>query len=912
MRWFDLLQLRLRTLFFRDRLEAELKREFDFHLEQQIAENLAAGMPPQHAREAAVRKIGGLEQYAEQCRDARGLHLIESTTQDLRYALRSLRKSPAFTAVAVLSLALGIGANIAIFSLVDSLILQQMPVRDPQNLFFVRTQAVKTGNFQVSRNVTSRDLDQMLHRSTQVENIAAYQQDQRLSIGVDRSSELAPAELVSGTFFDLLGVRPALGRTLTPADDSKTGNASSQGWPAMISYGFWQRRFAANPNVLGKPITVNTIPCVIVGVTPPGFMGFSLDEPTSVFLPLITSAQIEQGSVSAGFTDPDDTPGFPIVRLKSGIDSKKAEAELTVIFHQTELENKGNDADDAAVMQKLNIELQPASQGESSLRRRYSDPLRALLAVVGAVMLIACGNIAGLLIARGKARQKEIAIRIGLGSTRPRILRQLLTESLLLSLLGCSVGILFAIWARHSIVSFATQAAPSVTSLPMRWDWHLFAFLAALCVGTAVLFGLAPAWMATRVDPQEALKSAQSSHRSGRLPFGRILVAGQIALSLALVVGAGLFLGTLRKLYHINLGFNQEHLLMVTMDPHLIGYSDERSESLYKQLLERVRELSGVQSATFVDSPLFSGRATLSSATVVGYIPKTGEELSNHWTVTYAVGPDFFSTLEMPLKEGRDFTKADNSGAPAVVVINESFAKHYFSGKVPIGQKVSFRTKNRPDAEIVGVVRDAHYFSAQWETQEAIFTPMLQVEMKNFSPEQTLIVRTAGDPDLMAGDLRAALRNIDPNLPIYDMVTMSGQVASTFSQERLLAILSTFFGLLALVLSAIGLYGALSYGVTQRTGEIGIRMALGADRGNIFRLVLNETTLVLAGGITAGIALAWAGSRLIRTLLYGISDHDVRTFVFAVLVLACVALLAALLPARRAVRVDPLVALRYE
>jgi predicted permease len=912
MRWIYKFRLRLRTIFRRKQVEDELGSELQFHLEQQIAENIANGISRDEARYAALRKIGGITQIQEQCRETRGLNFLESTLQDLRYAIRNLRHAPAFTAVAVFSLALGIGANTAIFSLIDSLLLTSLPVHNPQNLFFVQTAAVKTGHFNVSRSISGRDMDQMLRRATQIESITAVQTQDRLSIVSNGVSELAPAELVSGTYFDLLGVRVALGRTLGPGDDSKTGNAGGQGWPAVISYGYWRSRFAGNPEIVGRPIAVNTIPFVIVGVAPPGFLGFSLDRPASIFLPMITSAQVEQGSVSAGFPEPDDAPGMPIVGLKPGTDPKKANAELTVLFHEAESENKGNDANAAAVVQKLSIELKPASQGESGLRLQYSDPLHALMGVVAAVMLIACANIAGLLIARGAVRKREFAIRLSLGSSRRRLIRQLLTESVVLAIMGSVAGLLFAIWARHSIVTFALHSSFEEIALPLHWDYHLLLFLVALCAATIVLFGIIPAWLVTRVDPQEVLKTSQKSHRSGRLPLGRVLIAGQIALSLALVVASFLFLATVRKLYRIDLGFNQEHLLMATMDPHLIGYSDQQAEALYKQALRRSKALPGIRSATLVDNPLFSGRAFLSSATVPGYVPKAGEDLSNRWTITYGAGPNFFSTLQMPLKEGRDFSEADTATSTPVVVINESMARHFFQDKYPIGRKISFRGKNRPDAEIVGVVRDAHYFSAQWETQEAIFTPVFQVEAKQFSPEQTLILRTAEDPARATADLRAMLRGLDPNLPIYNILTMREKVSHSFSQEQLLAALSGFFAMLALTLSAIGLYGVLAYSVSQRTGEIGVRMALGADRGKILRMILGETGQLLGIGVMAGLAMSFAATRLIKTMLYGVTPDDPRSFLFGSLILVLVGVCAALLPARRAVTIEPMEALRYE
>jgi predicted permease len=908
MRWLDKFKLRLRTLFRRNKVESGLHREFEFHLQQQIAENLAKGMPAAEARYSALRTIGGIAKIQEQCRDQRGMHWLETTIQDIRYALRSLRKNPAFTLVAILSLALGTGANTAIFSLIDSILLNSLPVKDPQQLVFVRTSRTKVGNFMLSTTLFNRDVKQMEQQARLLDGIASYDDFDRANVSVKGHAELTRAEFVSGTYFSVLGVPAQIGRTLVPEDNLPAGNSAAAGWPAVISDGYWRRRFGGDTGVIGEPIAVNTIPAVIVGVMPRNFYGLSVEQRPDVLMPLMMHDQVVSGSTSAGFPGPKEPAGEVLARLQRAIPQSKAAAELTVIFHQTELSQENLSAADQEKIAKQFIEFDSAARGSSMLRRRFADPLRALMAAVALVMLIACANIASLLLAKASARQKEIAVRLSLGSSRRRLVRQLLTESLILSISGCAIGVGFAIVARKVTLELGQGSA---VGLNMPWGFRLLIFLAAVCVLNALLFGLMPALRAAKVDPNTVLKSGQATHYSARLPLGRVLVGAQLAISLVLVAGAALFLGTLRNLYQVDLGFNSEKLLMATMDPRLAGFKDTRVAGVYKQVLADVKRLPSVESATLMNNRLFSGRAHLSNARVVGYIPEKGEDQSNSFTVTYGVGPQFFETLRMPLAEGRDFSEADKEGAPPVVLINEAMAKHYFRDKDPIGQKVTFGSAAKI-AEIVGVARDAHYFDVLDEKQEAIFTPLLQVQVADFGSEETLIARTKTDPANVANDVRAVVRQIDSNLPLFDVTTMREQVADDLSTPRLMATLSSFFGLLALALSAIGLYGVLAYGVTRRTGEIGIRMALGADRGSILKLIMGETSQIVLIGILAGIALSWAASRLIKSMLYGLSAHDVRVFAFSAAVLAVIALAATALPARRAVRVDPMVALRYE
>ena len=892
MRWLDKILMRLRSLLGRDRMERELESEFRFHLDQQIAENLQAGMSPKEARAAALRAVGGIAQLEEECRDARGVQWFETLAQDLRYAFRTLRRTPAFTVVAVLTLALGIGANTAIFSLVDAVMLKLLPVREPQRLFFLRSSSVQVGNFHISRTVSLGTLKQMAQAKT-LDGITAYDEAPHLNVSVNGRVDLASGNFVSGTYFNVLGVPAVLGRTLTP-DDDRPEAAAAQGWPAMVSYGYWQLRFAGRADVLGQRVTINQIPFVIVGVIAPGFTGIDLEEHADLVMPSVSRSQVIEEKVSAGFPKPDDYAGQVVGRLRPGMSLSTAAAELTVIFRQNEIALAGakmsNDQREA--IQKLSIEPTPAGQGSSAIRKKFSTALEVLMVVVGLVMLIACANIASLLLARSSARQREIAVRLSLGSSRMRLARQLLTESLVLSALGGTLGLLLAIWGRNAIVYFATSEAGSI---PLQLDWRLLAFTAGVCILNALLFGLAPAWRASRIDCNEALKS-RSGRTASRLPMGRVLVAGQVAISLALLVGAALFLSTLRRLYQVDLGYSRDQLLMMTVDPHLAGYEGTRLPQFWNELTARAKATPGVRSVSLMSNRLLGGMTRLNSLFVPGYTPSPAEK-GTLWVVSFAVGPQFFATTGMPLVAGRDFTELDSgTTSPRVAVINQSMAKHFFGDRDAIGQHIGNDSKG-PMAEIVGIAKDVHYFGMTEDKQDVWFSPMMQdagVLWYNPLEDSTLVVRTNLDPDRMVSDLRGVVRAIDPNVPVYDVKSMSEQVDANLAQQRTLALLTSFFGLLALGLSAIGLYGVLAYGVAQRTGEIGIRMALGADRSSILRLIFRETVQVLAIGIAAGLAIAIGGGKLVQSLLFGVTPHDIGAFAAGVLVLSAVALIAAL------------------
>ena len=811
-----------------------------------------------------------------------------------------LMKSPGFALAAIISLALGIGANTAIFSLIDSVLLSTLPVSHPEQLQSVNTNAVATGDMRISQSMTVGTLKAMQDRAQTVLGLCGSEAVDKLNVGVDGQADLASGEFVSGNYFSMLGVPALIGRTFAAGDDRPDGRL------AVIGFGYWQKRFGADPGVIGRAITVNGVHFRIAAVTPPQFYGTSMDKAVAIMMPRATMPQVEEGHLSAKAPRASDSAGSVFARVKRGTE-KGAAVELTAIFRQEALSVASSGTLDRAAAQKFWIELTPGSQGFSMIRQRFSEPLKVLMVVVGLVMLIACANIANLMLARASARQREIAIRLSLGSGRWRLVRQLLTESVLLSLVGGALGLLVAIWARNGIILLGTRpgTTPAISAV---WNWRVLGFTAGISILNALLFGIAPAVRAAQIDFVEALKSGRTGRAAGRLPLARILVVAQVSLSLALLVGAGLFLGTLRNLDRIDLGFARDHALMVTVDPSLAGYKEPAMREIYRRILEAASRVRGVRSASFMQSRFLSSSVNAGTVFIPGYMPRNGEDLHNLWVISNEVTPGFFANAGLHLAAGCDFTDRDTEGAPPVAAINQTMAQHFFGSRDPIGERIAW-DRNEPPMTIVAVLRDFKIFGVRPSHNEMIFTPFLQSKAGSSA---TLLVRTAGDPLRVAADIRAAILAVDAKIPQFDVATMGKQVENSLTQERLVAILASAFGALALGLAAIGLYGVLAYGVTQRTGEIGLRMALGADRGRILALILSETARLVAIGSAVGIGIALVGARAVEKMLYGVKPADARSIAIAIAILAAVALIAGLLPARRAARLEPLAALRHE
>jgi predicted permease len=901
MRFLSAAFARFAGLFAKSSRDRDWDEEIQAHLRMHIEDNLRAGMDPVEARRAALLKFGGIETAREACRDRRGLPWLETLLQDLRYALRTFAREPGFTAVVVLTLALGVGANTAMFSLVDTVMLKLLPVSRPEQLFYVYTSSTQVGTIKLSRTILNRDLAAMHQGARRLASISSYAPASQLNVGVNGHSALASGHFVGGDYFHLLGVQPILGRAIQPSDQHADGRV------ALISFGYWQRRFGADAGVLGKAITISGVPFTIVGVTPREFYGLDADAPADLLLPYATIKQIDAGQASSEEPKPDDSPDFVLARVKPGVTRQSAEAELAAIYRQAE-RAAGGSVDQLAFLDKLTMDLQPASKALSSARNRFSEPLRVLMVVVALVMLIACANIANLLLAKSGVRRREIAIRLSLGSSRLRLIRQLLTESLLLSLFGGLLGVLLAVWLRAAIVYLASPQDGAIP-IPAEWNLRVFAFTAAVCLLNAVFFGLAPALRATAVDLVSPLKGVFRP-RPGRLRLGKVLVAGQVALSLTLLVAAGLFLGTFRNLERIDLGFDRDRVLMLTLDPTMAGYRGPKAAQVFQTALDRTAAIPGVQAVTLLRDRMLTGQISMSSLWVPGYALRSDENAANQWVISNAVGPRFFAIAGMHLIAGRDFSERDNLAAPQVAVVNQTMARHYFAGGNPLGQRIA-RSKEGPPIEIVGVVRDTAYMNVRTTNQDVLFTPILQTEADSCN-SATIFIRTADDSPRVAQDVRAAMQAVDPNLPPIAVRTMHQQVANTLIQQRLLATLSAFFGALALALSAVGLYGVISYGIAQRTAEIGLRMALGASRASILNLTLGETARLTAAGMALGLAIALVCCRFVAGLLYGIAPTDTASLGGSAALLTVVALLAGFIPGRRASRVDPITALRFE
>jgi predicted permease len=835
--------------------------------------------------------------------------LEEEMFQDLRFGMRMLGRSPVFTAVAVMSLALGIGANTAIFSLVNAVLLKKLPVQNPDELVLLHwVSGKKFPAKAISGSVDMRDdrssstsfsysaFEQFRDHNEALSDVFAFTDVGRLNVSVDGQAELVSGQLISGGYFEGLGVRTILGRTITAEDDRLSGVEPV----VVISYAYWQRRFGRDPAAVGKTIYINNSPFTIAGVTPPEFSG-TLQVGSSPELSVPMAAQPLVMTEGPLF----DQAGYwwlqVMGRLKPGLTEQQARASLDPIFQQSVAESQAASEEKTAVAR---LEMTSGSRGLSDVREEFSAPLFILMAVVALVLAIACANIANLLLARAATRQKEIAVRLALGASRLRLIRQLLTESVLLAIIGGALGLLFAYWGKDLLLMLLPEESMR-SSLDLNMDARILGFTAAVSILTGILFGFAPALRATRVDLAPALKDNARGMSRGKSRLGKALLVAQVAMSLLLLIGAGLFVRTLRNLENVDLGFNRENVLLFKVDPTLNGYKGARLVNLYKQITERVEALPGVRSASLSSHALISNSASIMTVEAEGHTE--GEDLNAY---AQAIGENFFDTMQIPLLLGRSFNSHDDESAPKVAVINETMARTYFSGSNPVGKIFTVGRRNKEQIEVVGMVRDAKYSSMRRNTPPTFYTPYSQrptdLGQMNFE------VRTEANPTEMVSAIRLLVQEVDKNLPLFDVKTQSEQVNATLAQERLFARLSSFFGLLALMLACVGLYGLMSYAVARRTHEIGIRMALGAKGGDVLWMVMREILMLVLIGIAIGLPSALAAMQLISSMLFGLTATDPVTICVATLFMIAVAAFAGYLPARRASRVDPMVALRYE
>jgi predicted permease len=835
---------------------------------------------------------------------------------DLLYGFRQLAKSPGFTAVAVLSLALGIGANTAIFSLIDTVLLKLLPVKDPQQLVALTdptADGVSIGTDNGERgNLSTREFEGLRDRTQAFSGMFASQSqmDRQNAVIDGQPPEEVGTRLVSGGYFNVLGAATSIGRAFAAADEHGPGSAPY----AVISYAFWQRRFGGSPSALGSRIHIGKADLEVIGVTQPYFLGEQVGAAPDLWIPLDMQPQIMPGRMWL-----EDDPGHiaekvmwlhVIGRLKPGVSRKRAQANVDVVFKQIVAEEFSKLGQSQPDILKQYLKLHDAGNGVSSLRGDFADPLYVLMAVVALVLVIACANVANLLLARATARQKEMGVRLALGAGRARIIRQFLTESLMLSVAGGLAGSLVAMLGVRLLIRMV-KGGPEAMMLDVRPDPRVLFFTIGVSLLTGLIFGLAPAWRSAGINVSGTLKEAGRGLTAGtaKIGVGKILVAGQIALSVMLLIGAGWFIRTLRNLENVNLGYAREKLVVAGLDLLSAGYTGERLPIAYQELRERLAHIPGVRAVTYSQNGLFSGSESADRVSVEGYKPqKSGDD---HARFDQA-GPNYFSVVGIPIMLGRDIEARDGESAESVCVVNEAFAKFYFGDRNPIGKHVTDEfPDNRKTFTIVGVARDARDHSLRRDIFRRFYLSALQ-PLGEFSPFMNYEIRTYGDASGVVQAARKEILAFDPAIPIGSNKPLVSLLDDNLRQERLIAQLSTVFGGLALLLACIGLYGVLSYAVAQRTNEIGIRMALGAERGAVTRMILRETGILVLIGLAVGVPASLACARLVQSKLFGLKAADPVTLGAALGIMIVVAVASGYLPARRASKVDPLIALRYE
>ena len=831
--------------------------------------------------------------------------------QDLRYAVRTFRKSPVFVIVAVLSLAFGIGANTAIFTLVDQVLLRLLPVKDPRQLVLLWGRGPHYGSNN-GRYKLSYPMYEDFRDHNQVFSGMFCRWETSMSVSSDGRTERVDGELVSGTYFPVLGVGPALGRVFTAEDDKTPGGAPY----AVLSYRYWLSRYAGNPGVIGKKLIVNGHPLTIIGVSQAGFDGTDPGKSPQIRVPVMMKAEMDALGASFDYNFKERRGRWVNVfgRMKPGVTEQQAKAALQPFFHQMlELEVREKAFAQTAPETRQRfltmwIDLLPAAKGDSELRRQFSSALLVLTAIVGLVLLIACANVANLLIARATARQKEIAVRLALGASRSRIISQLLIESLLLAITGGIAGLALAVWMDRALLAFLpTGNTPlTISSTP---DWRILSFNLAISLLTGIIFGLVPALQSTRPQLAGTLKDQVGSIAGGTsVGLRKALVAAQVTLSLLLLIGAGLFIRSLKNLKDLDPGFRTNNLVEFSIDPTRNGYKPERTLDFYRQLRENLDAIPGVEASGFAVIPVLSGDEWDNSIAIEGFSHSPTDMPDPHMQF---ISPDYFRTMNIPILTGRDFRMSDGRDAPKVCIVNEKFAKRYFKDGNALGRHIGMggNPGTKLDIEIVGVVRDTKYESMRDEIPVEVYQPYHQV---NFVLGMMAYVRTARLPEQAFLSIRQVVNALDANLPVSDMKTLENQQAESLVTERLVATLSTGFGILATLLATIGLYGVMAYMVAQRTREIGIRMALGAASFNVLWLVMKEVLHLVAIGVAIGLPAAWALTRFAKSQLYGIQPNDALTIALATAGIALVAIFSGYIPARRATLVDPMRALRWE
>src|SRR5215813_11873872 len=887
MSWLRSIAFRLRSILSKGRAERELTEEFQFHLESQVQENLARGMSEGEARRVALLAFGGVESAREECREARSITWAENLFADVRYALRAMRRSPAFTTVAIATLALGIGANSAIFSVANAMLFRRLPVRTPEQLVLL---SETDGRQTFSR--TSYQLYQSFPQGAIFTGLTATAVEQAVWIGPGRS-EFINVEIVTGNYFETLGIKAQIGRTIQ-ADDDRLPGAHPV---TVLSDTFWRRHFGADPDVIGRNISLAGGTFRVIGVSPPNFNGLEIDEPSDIWVPLMMTAQVRPG-----FQPWKPLPRANwlhlVGRLKPGVSWHSGETAATVIYRQwRESAAEGARAGARTIPSQVRIGFIPAHKGFSVMRAQFSQPLLVLMVAVGFVLFVACINVATMLVARTAARQKEIATRLALGSSAGRLAQQFLVEGVLLALLGGIAGLFMAFTLAPALLRFLLPSAnPSgIKALP---DPSVIGLTLAVSALTAVLFGLGPVLSAAKPHVSLALKGEMqwTNVASRRFSLRNLMAIAQIALSLILLIAAGLFVRTLRNLQGVELGFAMQNVSLLEFYPPLSGYSDQDSRRFYQNVVDQLARVPSVSAVSFANLYTFNGSSERTSLQGDGISSDEGTDAETSY-----VGPEYFKTLGIPIVRGREFTTQECARSEKdVAIVSQTLARHLFGDTDPIGRRVN---RSPYSQLVVGVAADVKYNSLREPSPGIFYTP---------GPwgYTTVLVRTHDPAAKVSGMIRQEVERIDRRVPVRRISTLEEQVKQSLRTERLLATLSGIFGVLVSLLAAVGVYGVVSYSVNSRTGEFGIRMAPGANRADVLWLVLRGTFGVVAVAAVIGVPLAVGLTRFLSHMLYGLSPSDPWTLGVAVFIIAGAALVASCAPAVRAARLDAAGALR--
>jgi macrolide transport system ATP-binding/permease protein len=903
----------------RKQRDADLDDEIAHDLALEAEEKVRSGMPRQEAEHASHRDFGNVLLLKEGLREMWGWTSLERLAQDLRYAWRTLLKNPLFAAMAVLSLALGIGANTAIYSFMDAILMRTLPVQHPRELIILNWRSKgfpevahgmsgswfnDPGIGYTSRNQPFPAFELLRTNNTALASLFAFADAGRLNLIVQGQAELAEGQFVSGGFFSGLGVTSAAGRLINQ-DDDRVGATPV----VVISYNYWRRRFAESRGAIGQSILIDNTPFTIAGVSAPGFFGVNPARAQDIFIPLhafplfATNQKVE---AQRRFLDGNYYWAEIMGRLRPGIRLDQAQAAFAPQYHQF-IAGTASTQKEKADLPALLVE--EGGAGLDSLRRQYSKPLFILMTMVGLILAIACANVANLLLARATARRREIAVRLSLGAGRLRVIRQLLTESVLLASIGGLLGVGVAALGIRFITWLLANGRDNFT-LHANLSWPVLGFTSALTLLTGIVFGLVPAVQATKVDLTPALKETRASARRGwmrRINLSQMLVVSQIGISLLLVVAAGLFVRTLSNLHAVDLGFNRENVLLFSLNARQAGYKDAAITQFYAGLWRRFREIPAVRDVSLSDFPLVSNSGSQIGVRIPGVPPPADREPG---ASSLKVGPSFFTAMQIPILLGREIGERDISGSARVAVINELFAKKYFGDTNPVGRRFGLGDDESTDIEIIGVAKTARYSSLKRDIPPLIYIPYSH-DPRSVS-RMSFEIRTVGDPLASVSAIRQIVHQADPRVPVLGVNTQSRQIDQTIGQERTFADLGAGFAALALLISCVGLYGTMAYTVARRTSEIGIRMALGAERRRIIWMVLREVLSLVAAGLGIGLAVTWGTTRYIESFLFGMKHHDPLAISLSAGVLVAASILAGYAPASRASRIDPITALRHE